>query len=233
MRLIQINTMAIFAVPLFFSTLSPLSALGASNVTISLGERLQTENVVTKWAMFKGSKALEVRRPESLQQNNAVQSIVVLPSGSFRDGTIEMDIERHVGKGANPTARGFVGVAFHLSSDRKSFDAFYIRPTNGRADDQLRRNHALQYVSIPTYDFQRFRTESPGVYESYADIQPNEWIRIRIAVAGNKAGLYVNCADQPNLIVNDLKRGGKAGAVALWIGPGTIAHFKNVRVSLD
>ena len=230
MRFIHMNAMVLFVVPLFFGSLSPSSALGASSVMISLDERLQTENVVTKWTMFKGSKALEVRRPEGLQQNNDVQSIVVLPSGGFRDGTIELDIEGHVGKGANPTARGFVGVAFHLSSDRKSFDAFYIRPTNGRADDQLRRNHALQYVSIPTYDFQRFRTESPGVYESYADIQPNEWIGIRIAVAGDKARLYVNGADQPNLIVNDLKRGGEAGAVALWIGPGTIAHFKNVRV---
>jgi hypothetical protein len=27
----------------------------------------------------------------------------------------------------------------------------YIRPTNGRADDQVRRNHSTQYISMPEY----------------------------------------------------------------------------------
>jgi len=34
------------------------------------------------------------------------------------------------------------------------------------------------------------------------------------------------------LIVNDVKSGATAhGGVALWIGPGTIAHFRNVTVT--
>jgi len=48
-------------------------------------------------------------------------------------------------------------------------EVFYLRPTNGRADDQLRRNHAVQYVSHLEFPGHRLRQESPGVYESYAD----------------------------------------------------------------
>ena len=50
-------------------------------------------------------------------------------------------------------------------------------------------------------------------------------------VAGQDARLYVHGADQPTLIVKDLKLAASQGAIALWIGPGTDAHFANLRVS--
>jgi hypothetical protein len=41
----------------------------------------------------------------------------------------------------------------------------------------------------------------------------------------------VNGAEQPTLIVNDVKsRPGARGAVALWLGPGTVAHFRSLEV---
>ena len=155
-------------ISILFGLMAFLSAqsYAQGSLAVPLDGKLKTQSVLTSWERFNGSPALEVRRPLNLQQSNDVQSIVVLPIRDFRDGTIELDVEGHVGEGADPGARGFVGLAFHLSSDAGAFDAFYLRPTNGRADDQLRRNHALQYVSIPEYDFQRFRTDSPGVYES-------------------------------------------------------------------
>jgi len=124
----------------------------------------------------------------------------------------------------------FVGVAFRLQKDPLRYECFYLRPTNGRADDQLRRNHSTQYVSHPDHPWHRLRKESPGVYESYVDLVPGEWTRVKIVVAGTTARLYVHGAEQPSLIVNDLKLGASEGTVALWIGPGTEAHFANLRV---
>ena len=70
------------------------------------------------------------------------------------------------------------------------------------------------------------------MYESYADLVPGEWTPVRIEVNGNKARLFVNGTAQPALIVNDLKLGASAsGPVGLWIGPGTVAHFANVRIT--
>lgn len=98
-------------------------------------------------------------------------------------------------------------------------------------NDQLQRNHSAQYVSAPGFPWQKLRTESPGKYESYVDLVPGQWTHIKITVAGTTARLYVNGSDQPTLIVNDLKQPPAKGAIALWTGPGTIAHFSDLKVT--
>ena len=75
------------------------------------------------------------------------------------------------------------------------------------------------------------RKEFPGKYESYVDLVAGEWTKVKIEVRGEKARLYVNGVEQPALLVNDLKQGQSKGAIALWIGSGTVAHFSNVRIS--
>ena len=74
-------------------------------------------------------------------------------------------------------------------------------------------------------------TESPGKYESYVDLVPGQWTHVKITVAGTTARLYVNGSDQPTLMVNDLKQPPAKGAIALWTGPGTIAHFSDLKVT--
>ena len=60
---------------------------------------------------------------------------------------------------------------------------------------------------------------------------PGEWTKAKIEVGGAKAQLYVHGAEQPTLIVNDLKHGVSKGEIALWVGPGTLAHFSNLKVT--
>ena len=86
-------------------------------------------------------------------------------------------------------ARGFTGVAFRISPDAAKFELFYLRPTNGRADDQERRNHSAQYDSFPDYPWFRLRKETPGKYESYVDLVPGEWTKVKISVSGVKASV--------------------------------------------
>ena len=113
----------------------------------------------------------------------------------------------------------------------KTYDAFYLRPTNGRAEDQERRNHAAQYIAHPQWPWMRLRQETPSRYESYVDLVPGAWTRVRIEVRGAQARLFVHDQPQPTLVVNDVKSGATArGAIALWIDAGTIAHFRNLRV---
>ena len=69
------------------------------------------------------------------------------------------------------------------------------------------------------------------MYESYVDLDAGAWTRIKIVVAGSRAGLYVNGAGQPSLIVNDLKLGESHGRIALWTGGNTQAYFSNLTVS--
>ena len=150
----------------------------------------------------------------------------------FSSGTIEAEIAGAVRPGAAGAPRGFVGIAFRLQKDMKTYDAFYLRPTNGRAEDQERRNHAAQYIAHPEWPWFRLRKETPSRYEAYVDLVPGTWTKVKIEVRGDKARLYVHDQEQPTLVVNDVKSGAQGkGAVALWLGPGTVAHFRNVKVT--
>jgi hypothetical protein len=163
-----------------------------------------------------------------------VELLATIAGSTFSSGVIEAEIAGAPAPGAGEGARGFVGIAFRSQDDMKTYDAFYLRPTNGRADDQERRNHAIQYISHPDWPWFRLRRETPSKYESYVDLVPDEWTKIRIEVRGTRALLYVHDQPQPALIVNDVKSGAnRSGTVALWIGPGTVAHFRNLTVRVD
>jgi len=84
---------------------------------------------------------------------------------------------------------------------------------------------------MPDHPWYRLREEHPGVFESYVDLEPGAWTRIKIVVMGERAQLYVHGTEQPCLIVNDLKLGDTPGRIALWVGSGTDAYFANVTVS--
>ncbi len=156
--------------------------------------------------------------------------LIVIPGIAFHNGSIEVDLSGKPVEGAPPEARGFVGVVFRMNADTSKYEYVYLRPTNGRSEDQERRNHTTQYASHPDYGFFRLRSESPGKYESYADIAPGEWTKVRIDVSGVTMRLYINGAPQPVLVVNDLKLGDTEGAIALSTGLGTEAHFANLRI---
>jgi hypothetical protein len=112
------------------------------------------------------------------------------------------------------------------------FECIYLRPTNGRADVQLRRNRSVQYFSYPDYKFDRLRAEAAGEYETYVDLEPGAWTKMRIEVSGERALLFVYDADQPKLIVNDLKHGaGLSGGIELYIDNGTEGFFRDLRVT--
>ena len=81
------------------------------------------------------------------------------------------------------------------------------------------------------YNFERLRREAPGQYESYADLVPGEWTHLRVEVSGANAQLYVGAAEQPVLIVHDLKRGSDVhGTVGLFVDNGTDGHFRNLSI---
>jgi hypothetical protein len=193
---------------------------------------LEPVNVKPQIATYRGHRAVHVVDiPGTADAKTAGgNTIAVLTDSDFKDGTIEVDVSGTPGPGASDTARGFVGIAFRVQLDRSRYECFYLRPTNGRAGDQLRRNHSTQYVSEPEFPWQRLRQETPGVYESYTDLEPGAWTHMKIVVAGVQARLYVNRAAQPCLVVRDMKHGETHGHIALWIGLGTDAYFSRLTV---
>lgn len=227
---------SVLAAVLSVTVLLPHSP-AAQSFTLDSTTRLQPHDVTVEAVAYQGRKAVRVLpavpadAEMTAPKNGEGGGIVVVQGTSFHNGTIEAYVAGKPRAGTVAGARGFVGLAFRVNADPSSYECFYIRPTNGRADDQVRRNHSTQYISMPEYQWFRLRKEAPGQYESYVDLLTGEWTRIKIEVSGIKARLYVNDSPQPVLIVNDLKHGDGQGAVALWIGLGTEAFFANLTIT--
>ena len=214
----------------------PAQAAGAQENAIAMplneAALVQPRNVTVKAARYRGSDALEIRQTGPYRGFDT-DTFAFVPGLDFHDGTIEVDVAGESLPDAPANARGFVGIVFRIDEQGGTFacEGLYIRPSNGRASDQLRRNRSTQYFSYPGYDFDRLRREAPGQYESYVDLEVGEWTHLRIEVAGAQARLYVGDAAQPALIVNDLKRGAEAhGTVGLFVGIGADGHFRNLSV---
>lgn len=202
--------------------------LGYLSFLLLLGQdvsRLELKNARAEAVQYRGSAAVKL---EGLKEGDGV---AVMKGSRFHNGLIDLDVAGTPTQGAGDFARGFIGIVFRMQNDGARFENFYIRPTNGRAADQLRRNHSTQYTSHPDWPWDRLRKESPGGYESYTDMAPGEWTHLRVVVQGADASLYVGGAGQPCLLVHDLKLGDVAGPVGLWIGPGTEGYFRDVRIS--
>lgn len=210
----------------FLSASGASSEGGATTFRLQSLEGLKMVNAKAETVTYRGRRAVRLNPLSSHQE--AMMAIVA--NVDFKDGTIEVEVAGAPGAAAPPDARGFIGIAFRVQPQASRYECFYLRPTNGRADDQLRRNHSTQYTSEPDYPWERLRKESPGVYESYVDLEPGAWTKIKIVVSGVKARFYVNGSDQPCLIVNDLKLGESSGQVALWVLPTTDGYFSNLTI---
>jgi hypothetical protein len=204
------------------------SSLAAETIDLNDPAKLQLFGTAAEIKEYRGRKAVRVTPARTAEANSSIAVIRDLP---FTDGTIEVDVAGAPAAGAGEGARGFIGIAFRVQDKGEKFEYIYLRPTNGRADDQVRRNHSVQYSSHPDYPWMRLRKESPEKYESYVDLEPGVWTAMKIVVAGRQARLYVHGATQPCLIVNDLKLDAASGGVGLWVGPGTDGYFSNLRVS--
>jgi hypothetical protein len=149
----------------------------------------------------------------------------------FQDGTIEADVAMKVTTPPGVRMPGFIGIAFRSRPDASHYELFYLRPGNSRSEDQAMRNHSVQYVSAPGFDWYRLRREWPWLYESYADLRPEVWTKVKIEVHGRSARLYVNGSDSPSLVVNGLKGDDLQGGVALWGYAGEEAYFSNLKIT--
>ncbi len=206
--------------------LAAIVPLFAADIDITAQGKLKPQNCDIKAVAAGGKQYIEALARRDADATAG--SVVWLEGVEFGDGTIELELSGEPGPGTTEAARGFVGIAFHADADGKRMEIVYLRPTNGRADDQVRRNHSIQYESLPDYPWFRLRKETPEKYESYVDLVPGAWTRYRLTVEGVKARLYVHGSEQPSLIVNDLKLGPSKGHVGLWVGPGTLARFATV-----
>lgn len=206
----------------------------AVSIALDASTPIALTNARVLWVEHRGRKAMKLAPREGHERDQDQEMIAVLTGTDFRNGVIEVDVAGARRAGYSTTGdstgfKGFIGVSFRARGD--SAERFYLRPENARLDDQLFRNRSTQYEADPGFQWQRLRRESPGAYESYADLEPGGWTKVKIEVMGTRARLFVNGASQPSLVVNDLKLGDGRGKIALWARISSEAYFSNLRVA--
>jgi len=199
---------------------------------LSGAQDLDARNVKVESTEYKGRKAICITLPVSPEPAPGPR-FTFLRGVDFADGTIEADVAAKVTQITPvglPPAPGFIGIAFRSRPDANHYELFYLRPGNSGSPDQAGRNHSVQYMSVPDFDWSKLRWRWPSVYEAYADLELESWIRMKIEVAGRQAKLYINSAPRPVLIVDGLKGEDLTGGIGLWPSGGQDNYFSNVRI---
>lgn len=139
------------------------------------------------------------------------QGIAWLKGIAFSTGTIDFDL-----RGKDVYQQSFLGIAFH-GVDTVTYESIYFRPFNFRADDTLRKKHAVQYISQPDYPWDRLRKESPLVYENGIENAPaaTAWFHAHIVVNADSITVYVNHSATYSLKVKKLSNRND-GLIGLW-----------------
>lgn len=211
--------------------------VSGQNLTLN-NQEFELKHVTGSIVQLDGVDVLKIERDlETLpfDANNMAATVdeptyAKLKGVNFQNGTIEVRVLSRLLKTAPDFARGFIGVAFRIDDNDTKFESIYLRPTNGRDENQFRRNHTVQYFSYPDYKFDRLRKEFPETYETYADVGLDEWITLRLEINGPKVRLYINGQEHPSFIVEELKGDTKSGSIGLWVDIGTEGYFKDLKI---
>lgn len=150
---------------------------------------------------------------------------------NFENGTIEVKMYSQLQHPAPYTGiAGFIGVYFRIAQNDSAFESIYVRPKVGRVNNQLFRNHAVQYFSYPLYKFDTLRKIAPFRYEGSAPVALNEWITMRIEVNGETAEMFINNMKYSTFIVDKMLGNITKGGIGLYVDIGTIGYFRDLKV---
>jgi hypothetical protein len=156
----------------------------------------------------------------------------IMPPVQLANGVIEVDLAARInGKGA-PDVRGFVGLAFHIDDKAETFEAVYLRMTNGSKNTPLppapRNVFAMQYISYPDRYWRKLRQEHPNVYEKAAPVAIESWHTLRLEIAGSTVNAFVD--GEKVLAVSDMRFPNRKGRIGLWVDDGTAGYFSDLKV---
>lgn len=202
-------------------------------------QEFEISNVTASITKLRNEEVLRIERDlEALpfDINNMVNTVdeptfLKIKDLNFENGIIEVKVLSRILESAPALARGFIGVAFRINEENTSYESIYLRPTNGRADDQLRRNHTIQYYAYPDYKFNVLRSNSEGEFETYADLELDKWITMRLEIQNKKAKLFLDNKEYASFIVDEMKGSTTNGSIGLWVDIGTEGFFKDLKIT--
>lgn len=220
-----------------------LLTLESFGQNLSLGKQtFELHNVTGSVIDFQGKKVLKIERDLvalPFDEKNLETTVDdrhyarLLGIDDFENGTIEIKMYSQI-QDPSPykPAAGFIGLYYRIKEDDSAFESIYLRPKVGRINNQMARNHAVQYFAYPDYKFQTLRDKFPaGSYEGSAPVMLNEWITMRLEINGETAEMFINDMKYSSFIVNKMLGKSKKGYVGLYVDIATTGYFKDLKVT--
>jgi hypothetical protein len=211
--------------------------------SIKFGKQtFELHNVTGSVIDFQGKKVLKVERDlvalpfdeKNLEQTVDDKHYARLAGiNDFENGTIEVKMYSQIqNPSPYPPAAGFIGLYYRIKEDDSAWESIYLRPKVGRINNQMARNHAVQYFAYPDFKFQTLRDKFPaGSYEGSAPVALNEWITMRLEINGETAEMFINDMKYSSFIVNKMLGQNKKGYVGLYVDIATTGYFKDLKVT--
>lgn len=202
-------------------------------------EGLKVNLVEAAAARFKDRDAVAIELTADAQKALLVPGAAgngpsfAMPDIELANGTIEADIAARINGKGQPEVRGFIGLAFHIADDLSTFEAVYLRMTNGSRNTppppSPRSVFAVQYISYPDRYWRKLRQEHPNRYEKAAPVAIETWHKLRVEIAGSAARVFVD--GEAVLTVDDVRFPDRKGRIGLWVDDGTTGYFANLKVT--
>lgn len=204
-------------------------------------QEFELHNVLGEVTKFQGTKVLKIERDLTaipFDSNNIEKTVDephyarLIGLNDFENGIIEVKMYSQLKSPAPYSGiAGFIGLMFRIAENDSALESIYLRPKVGRINNQLYRNHTVQYFSYPNYKFDTLRKIAPFHYEGSAPVSLNEWITMRIEVNGESAELFINNMKYSSFVVNKMLGKIKKGHIGLYVDIGTIGYFKDLKVT--
>jgi len=207
----------IFILACFFATGSTVlnADTDTSKITIPFDSDKWVLNAGAKIENYLGKKSLKLG--EKKPGAPVGLGMATLKDIDFRNGIIEYDV-------AFDETRTFGGVIFRVKPDGKSYEKFYMRAHQSGNPD------ANQYM--PIYNgIQTWQLYTGEQYSTPIKYVFNEWMHIKVVVAGKLADIYIQDMVSPELTV-ELIQEEMLGKLGLWgLNIGGAVRFANFTVT--
>ena len=215
--------MGITKLNVLFAIFFLFSISSYSQQKISLSDKFQNKKIRAVNRLI----SLYGEQQDALEMNsNNSDGIGVIEDVEFDEGIIEVEL-----LGENNPGKSFIGIAFNIQNDT-TYEVIYFRPFNFIADEQIRKDHMVQYIYHPEYTWRKLRDERTGEFEAEITKPPNpdDWFKVIIDIEDDNVKVYVNDSTQPALIVNRLTSA-KSKKIGIWTGYGSSGRFRNLMLS--
>jgi sugar lactone lactonase YvrE len=144
---------------------------------------------------------------------------VTLKDVVFESGVIEVDL-------AVSGSTSYPGIVFRMQSEQ-DLERLYVRPHRaGRYPD------AVQYT--PVFNgIAGWQLYNGNGFTSGVELPTDQWVHLKLEVAGTQARFFVGDMREPVLVITDLKHGVSSGAIGLDGPRDGTSYFSDFSYRLD